>query len=241
MKLIRKIQGEKKGLKIAILGCVHGNEDYSLQIFKKLKNIKLLLGEIDCYLVNEEAFKLNKRFVDIDLNRSFNLKEGLYEVGLASKIKDKLSKYDYIIDMHSTTSKSPPFLIYVNEILNNNKFINAFNIQKRVLISNAQYSLIYQFENAISIEISIALGKNLAINKGFKYILNFLSSFNLINKNITPLRYFENYICVGKMKINNQLKDFNLTYVDNEYVYPILSGEVEYANSNCFKVKKFYL
>ena len=90
MKLIRKIIGKNKGKKIAILGCVHGNEDYSLKVFKKLKKISLKSGEIDFYLVNEQAYSKKTRFIDTDLNRSFNLNKVSYEVNLTKTIKEKI-------------------------------------------------------------------------------------------------------------------------------------------------------
>ncbi|MCA9460433.1 MAG: succinylglutamate desuccinylase/aspartoacylase family protein, partial [Nanoarchaeota archaeon] len=119
MKLIRKIKSNKNGPKIAILGCVHGNETYSLKVFKRLKKINLLSGGIDFYLVNKVAFEKKRRFIDTDLNRSFNINEKSYEVNLAKEIIKILESYNYIIDLHSTTSKTNPFLIYVNENLKN--------------------------------------------------------------------------------------------------------------------------
>jgi len=97
MKLLRKIKGEKCGPKVAILGCVHGNEIYSLNVFRRLKNIKLLFGEIDFYLVNVKAYEMGERFVDMDLNRCFNLNENNYEtlvVKLAIQSSGKVA-YDF--------------------------------------------------------------------------------------------------------------------------------------------------
>jgi len=238
MKLIRKIIGKNKGKKIAILGCVHGNEDYSLKVFKKLKKISLKSGEIDFYLVNEQAYSKKTRFIDTDLNRSFNLNKVSYEVNLTKTIKEKIKTYDYIIDMHSTTSKTPPCLIYTNRELEKNDVINLFNIKRRVYIPNSEFSLISQFKNAVSIEISIKNEERNAIRKGEKYILSFLSNLNLINKNCIKIKNYENYICTGKIDIEKNFKDFKITKINSEYLYPMLSGEVNYENQDCFKLKK---
>lgn len=240
MKLIRTIQSENKGPSIAILGCTHGNEDYSLKIFKRLKKINLLFGKVDFYLVNQSAYEKKVRYIDTDLNRSFNLTIDNYETKLANKIKTKLKQYDYIIDIHSTTSKTAPFLIYVNEDLEKTNFLNLFNIKKRVFIPNSTFSLISQFEKAVSIEISIINGYGVAIKNGEKYILSFLSNFNLIESKIKPLKIIEKYICVGKINKNNKLKDFKLVNIGGDKFYPMLSGEVKYGELYCFKLKKVY-
>lgn len=247
MKIIKTIQNKNKNdvnrLKIAILSCVHGNENYSLKIFKRLKKINLLYGTLNLYLVNELAHKQNKRFIDTDLNRSFNLNKNnkeSYEINLSKQIITKLKKYDYIIDMHSTTSKTNPFLIYINKELEKSFFLNSFNICKKVYIPNAEFSLIGQFKNAISIEISISNGYKSAIKNGTKYIESFLTNLKLIDKKIINNKYFENYICIGTTNKNSKLKDFKLTKTNNKYFYPMLSGEVSYTNLKCFKLIKQY-
>jgi len=238
MELIRKIIGKNKDKKIAILGCVHGNEDYSLKIFKRLKKINLKSGEIDFYLVNKKAYNKKTRFIDTDLNRSFNLEEKSHEVNLAKKIKKELEQYDYIIDIHSTTTKTPPCLIYTNKELEKNNTLKLFNIKKRVYIPNSEFSLISQFKKATSIEISVKKGEKYAIRKGEKYILSFLSNLNLINKNSVKIENYENYICTGKIEQSKKFKNFKSTKINSEYLYPMLSGEINYENQDCFQLKK---
>lgn len=241
MKLIRKIKSINIGPKIAILGCVHGDEIYSLSVFRRLKKINLLKGEIDFYLVNYEAYLKRKRFIDGDLNRSFNTNLNNYESNLTKIICEKLKNYDYIVDIHSTTSNTNPFLIYVNPKLNNDSFLDYFNIKKRVFIPNAKYSLISQFENAISIEISISSKLKYAINKAEKYLLSFLKNLKIIEGHTSITKFKEDYICIGKIKKDNNLKDFKLTKIDGEFIYPMLSKEVNYGQKYCFKLKRVYL
>ena len=246
MKLIRTIQNTKNKEndtnqpKIAILGCVHGNENYSLKVFKQLKKINLKSGIIDFYLVNQKAHQKKVRFIDQDLNRSFNSTENNLEITLAKQIKQKLNNYEYIIDIHSTTSKTPPFLIYTNEELENSHFLNSFNIKRKVYIKNAKFSLIGQFQNAIAIEISLKNGNKIAMKNAKKYILSFLANNNLINKPKNKINYTETYTNIGKTKKNNKLKDFKLTKITGEQYYPMLSGKTKYKNLYCFKLKRKY-
>lgn len=237
MKLIRSLKSKNKGLKIAILGCVHGNENYSLKVFRKLKKISLVNGEVDFYLVNEKAFEKNKRFIESDLNRSFNQNLKTYEGKMSEEIKVKLKNYDFIIDMHSTTSVTNPFLITVSKkIIENNEMLESFGIKKCVYIPKGDYSLIGQFENAVSIEISIKNYKA-AIKNGLKYITNFLKSKEMIEGkiNLVQLEKYEGY---GMCDKDNSFRDFKLSFRDGEYFYPMLGGETEHGHLKCFKLKK---
>lgn len=246
MKLLRNIRGEEvdSGPRVAVLGCVHGNEVYSLGVFKRLKNINLLFGELDFYLVNEGAYRLGKRFVDLDLNRSFNSDLDNYETNLSKEVDCVLKDYDYIIDLHSTTSRTTPFLIYVDSGLFDLGVLDLFNIKKRVFIPNASFSLISQFKNAVSIEISICSGLGYAINLGEKYIISFLRNLGLVSEVSSSdfgLSYFENYECFGKVSKNNSFRDFKLTKSESgELFFPMLSGEVSYENLFCFKLRRKY-
>ena len=85
------INNEKK--KVFVVGGTHGNEFTGVYLVKKLRS----LGLKDNYkkitpffeLGNEEAFRLNKRYVDHDLNRCFS-KDFLLDLVLSSSSSPKL-------------------------------------------------------------------------------------------------------------------------------------------------------
>ena len=56
-------------MKILVIGGMHGNEMLGIDLVKSLQEDPL--ENIDSVLANEEAIKVNKRFVKQDLNRSF--------------------------------------------------------------------------------------------------------------------------------------------------------------------------
>ena len=110
----------KKINKVAIVGGTHGNEltgVYTLYYFLKNKElIRRTSFSSDCFLANEEAVKLSRRYKDIDLNRSFSLGDlknnnlKAYENIRARELnemigpKDGHARYDFMIDMHSSTA-----------------------------------------------------------------------------------------------------------------------------------------
>ena len=106
---------------IAITGGTHGNELTGVYLVKKWqKNPELLRRsnfETITKLMNLQAIKEVRRYVDQDLNRSFGLSElgndelENYEAKLAKELNFELgekgseeSKVDFIVDLHTTTA-----------------------------------------------------------------------------------------------------------------------------------------
>ncbi len=98
-------------MKVVISGGVHGNELIGIYVVKKMqhdffetKNIS-----VDFLLANPKAIKLNRRYIDYDLNRAFG-KEALtqdshlYEFERAKVIEQRLKNCDFLIDLHTTTA-----------------------------------------------------------------------------------------------------------------------------------------
>ncbi len=96
---------------VLIFGGTHGNEwtgiavikNYETYFKEKYPNLRLKFIHS-----NPEAYKINKRFKDEDLNRAFefvNEKRSTYENQRARELKEIISKEDcFIIDIHTTTS-----------------------------------------------------------------------------------------------------------------------------------------
>ncbi len=96
-------------MKIAIIGGTHGNEPVGIEVIKnlELKKEASSVHEYDCFLANPMALKEKKRFVDTDLNRSFGAKGtrlGNEETESARLTSEISGKYDFILDLHTTTS-----------------------------------------------------------------------------------------------------------------------------------------
>ena len=118
--------------KLAITGGTHGNELTGVYLVKKWqKNPKLLKRngfDTITQLMNLQAIKEVRRYIDHDLNRSFGLNDlmddGLntYEGKLAKELNTRLGqkgnptpKVDFIVDLHTTTANMGLSIVVSNE------------------------------------------------------------------------------------------------------------------------------
>lgn len=106
---------------VAIVGGTHGNESNGVYLQRALKASGVCGEGFDVVLLeaNPEAVRLNRRYVDVDLNRCFlekdlygEKKEGL-EWNRAQEIdrligpkKSQKPRADLVIDLHNTTSNT---------------------------------------------------------------------------------------------------------------------------------------
>ena len=145
-RLIGKIKGKPNGPTIVFFGGIHGNETAGVfalkEVFEKIKETQVL-GTIYGISGNLKALKTNQRFIDKDLNRvwlkenlnqlenktNLNNEEGeqqeLYRI-LKHILKEEEGPF-YFIDLHTTSSKTLPF-ITINDALINRKFSSLFPV-----------------------------------------------------------------------------------------------------------------
>ena len=107
--------------KLAITGGTHGNELTGVYLVKKWQNNPKLIErstfETTTQLMNLQAIKEVRRYVDHDLNRSFSMSDladdklDTYEAKLAKELNSVLGKkgsetpkVDFIVDLHTTTA-----------------------------------------------------------------------------------------------------------------------------------------
>lgn len=101
--------------KIAIVVGTHGDEFVDLN--SDLKSGKNEYYRWEQIVANPKAVAKNKRFIDVDLNRSFpgDGKSAHHEQKLAVKLSQKLQNYDIVLDIHKTTSYMPDTL-FINSV-----------------------------------------------------------------------------------------------------------------------------
>ena len=100
--------------KIAIVGGTHGNELTGVYAIEKLarfpERLRQYCFEVVTLLANPQAVAANRRYLDRDLNRSFDNNDLVnpaltgYEEKRAKEIAAELQNVDLIIDLHSSTS-----------------------------------------------------------------------------------------------------------------------------------------
>ncbi|WP_370390292.1 succinylglutamate desuccinylase/aspartoacylase family protein [uncultured Winogradskyella sp.] len=145
-RIFHHIIGKTPGSTLVFFAGIHGNENAGVKALDMvLPNIKpeQIRGEIYGVYGNIKALKAKRRFLDSDLNRMWTT-ERLTALKHKSEYKeedqeqlelnafiDKLlstnSKPIYFIDLHTTSSKTLPF-ITINDALINRKFSKCFPV-----------------------------------------------------------------------------------------------------------------
>lgn len=104
--------------RVVITGGTHGNEWTGIQVIQHYQEYfkqKFPTLQLEFILANPEAYKINRRFIDEDLNRAFqflNENKSSYEHTRAQEIKSIITKSPcFVLDLHTTTSNMGSTLI----------------------------------------------------------------------------------------------------------------------------------
>ena len=145
-RLISKLEGTKKGITVVVFAGIHGNENSGIfaiqEVFKRIEQFDIN-GAIYGISGNLKALELNKRFIDQDLNRIWtfeNLERLIRKKELNTEEKEQSELFDllneivslnpgpfYFIDLHTTSSKTLPF-ITISDALINRRFSKLFPV-----------------------------------------------------------------------------------------------------------------
>lgn len=227
---------------------VHGNEHSPVNAAKRVLNQ-------DQYLVcNPQALQINRRFVESDLNRSFPGVQGMtLEERIAQKLIKLLANKPLVLDVHTATCATPPFIITTNLSEKHIDLVRRTGIKKVVLMSRefgAGKSLIDFAQTGISLEsgrekstktqeiIEKIIFKTIA-NQSTKTSLDIFEVVKTMVKSkpkellLTEVRSFK-LIKVGTIITNLGRKaEFDF--------YPVLARSKNYPNFLCLMVKKINL
>lgn len=246
-------------MKIIINIATHGDEKIGVAVTKNLKKLNIKKNTLAIQVANKRAFRLNKRFVDQDLNRSFSgKKNGNYEERRAYELSPIIKSADLIMDIHSTTSSSKDAVVVTKLDKKTMEYVKVIQ-PKRVLIMNATKNNALISQAKIGIAFEYGKDKDLeTIRKttlGIKKLLNYLGIINIKIKNrkinteyfevgsIVPkpngfklIRGIKNYKMIKKGSIYATKKDEKMKAKNN--FYPILFGEKKYENFFGFSGRK---
>lgn len=214
---------------IGVVVCTHGNETIGLEVFNKKKY------QYPFFIGNPYAFEKNKRFIDLDLNRIFPGKlNGNYEEHRAYHLKKNLSKFKYVIDIHSSTNDIELFAIITKPNQEKIRFVKRLGVKKLVIMNNtiaSGKSLIDHVNNGVSLEIGPHNNKNDNLNK-LMNVFKHLETNNINN----DLEIFEVY---DKLLDSDVIvENFIPITINKETFYPVLVGEKYTDNFVCFKARK---
>lgn len=171
--------------KVIIFGGTHGNEwtgvmavnKYATALQSEFKDLELIFVH-----ANPEAYKINRRFKDEDLNRAFQFlhedRPHSYENGRARELKAMIDKEPcFVLDLHTTTSNmgntviishDEPLNFHVAANLSKNlsdtRVILSPDPNKKYLASQSQYGMMIEvgpvangLVNGVVLEATLAL------------------------------------------------------------------------------------
>lgn len=250
-------------MKVLLNMATHGDEKIGLKVVEAIKKIKITNGLLATNIANKRAFKLGKRFIDQDLNRSFpGCPTGNYEKRLAYKLSPIINSVDVVIDIHSTTSNLKNAIIITRLNKKTKKCIEAISpdyvllmtvTKNNALISGAKIGIAFEYgsdNDNVSLKNTIVGVKrllahlNMISDDYLNETRNYPIFFNVyktipkpkgakLNKNI------RNCILVKKGQVYAKVKDKSII-ADNNF-FPILFGEKKYEDIFGFAAKKMFI
>lgn len=145
--------------KILILGSQHGNELLGETLHAYIQKQRPELLPYITYLPgNIRARQQNVRYIESDLNRSYNGRRTTYEERRAGRILAYIKRhaFDLVLDMHTTTCQQPPCLIVASPDGAIAPFLRASSIDTVVHMNHdiVRTSLIGVCPEAVSIEVN---------------------------------------------------------------------------------------
>lgn len=170
-------------MKVLVIGGMHGNEPLGIELVERL--MKEPIKGVTATIANPQAKKINKRFTESDLNRSFPGDNDTYEGQRAKELLKLCQQFDIVLDFHNTHCSNND-CVFIGEKAKP-LLINAagFMSLSRVIVAN--YDCINKYAtNCVSIEISLDSPRN-NTNEWMRIIEELaeaesLASYNTIEK-----------------------------------------------------------
>lgn len=145
--------------RVLLLGSQHGNEPLGdiLKVYIRGHAVDLL-PYVTFKTANLKAKRSGVRYIESDMNRSYDTKLNTYESRRAATILQYIhdGKYDLILDLHTTNCIQPPSILVRSVASANANFLRATHIGKIIEMrhSIAETSLIGRHDDVMSIEVS---------------------------------------------------------------------------------------
>ncbi|MCM2325595.1 MAG: succinylglutamate desuccinylase/aspartoacylase family protein [Candidatus Woesearchaeota archaeon] len=228
---------------------MHGDEilgkDIARRIKKEFPEIEILEG-------NPRAIKNKKRFMKKDLNRIFPGKiDGDYEEKLAHDLKRRLKRFDYVIDIHTTTTVSEPFLIMTKKTAGIKELVDAFPL-KDVVFMNDDIAKSKALIDHVKCGVSVEFTKGITLDSAYETIKETIENI-CSKKKVEEKRYYEiikiiekakdldfisgirNFELIGKDTVIAQSRDVVL--ISKEEFYPVFYGQKSFFGFLCMKAR----
>jgi succinylglutamate desuccinylase len=227
---------------ILLILATHGDEKIGLETVKILENCSLE-KYFDILIANPKACKNNKRFIDVDLNRSYpgNLKSDKYEQKIAAENLLVAKKYKYVIDIHEASQGTDDFIIVPRKELSKQFPLKYINLETVLLWPDPRGPLGQVLKNAVELEFgSKNRNRNMMANKCAMILDNFIKNvYGLPQGKIKPTqKIFYVYDKLSADKTKQKLIDFKKIKIKKEEFYPLLTNQYLMEGIVCYKMKK---
>jgi succinylglutamate desuccinylase len=197
---------------IQFVTVVHGNEPIPVLALASLG--------VNQIVANPKALQDKVRFIEKDLNASFGTGGETYEEKRARELLRQVLKDKLILDLHTFSAKSEPFVVIVDlKMLN---FARSLGF-KRIVYMNHNIKrghALINYKNGVSVE----LGEH-NDPKSFERTIKLVKRIR--NGNISRGKSFV-YEVYGIIKDRGDYENFKLFKNKKESFYPILAGEKAY-------------
>lgn len=146
-------------MKILLIGSQHGNERLGDAFYAHLcANYPEVALHTTFLLGNPRAYKQNVRYIESDLNRSYDPVLSTYESRRARVIKRYIDRgnFDLVLDLHTTACKQAPSLLIPSLTPERRAYLKVSFIDKIVIMRHpiVRSSLMYQHPQIIAVEVN---------------------------------------------------------------------------------------
>lgn len=229
--------------KILLLASQHGNELLGEKLFEYIRTFR---KDIEPFVVfkiaNKEAHQKKVRYIDSDMNRSYDKEPRTYEDHQAKQLLEYLrtKNFSLVLDLHTTRCEQPPSFIIGSVTEEVKKYIRASSIEYIVQMTHdiVRSSLIGNYPQSLSLEVQ----DNALSNSLYSDLCDDIARYVHDEALSTKRNYFKVIDLLYKTELDTtqvkQLKNFELSTFG---FYPILVGENSYkkqTNYLGFKAKR---
>lgn len=229
-RVLFDIKGQNKGPTIVFFGGIHGNEPagiFALETVLSKLETKNVGGSIYAISGNLKALKEGKRYINKDLNRLWTQKDIdalLQSRSLVSEHHEQLEIYNliheillknkgpfYFIDLHTTSSKTLPF-ITINDAIINRKFSEQFPVPIVLGIEEYLQGPLLSYINTLGY---VSLGFESGQHNSKNAISNCVAFINLVLKQtkVVPHLDFDKNYKTLKIAAQSIDKFFEIAYL----------------------------
>ena len=229
-RVLFDIKGQNKGPTIVFFGGIHGNEPagiFALETVLSKLETKNVGGSIYAISGNLKALKVGKRYINKDLNRLWTQKDIdalLQSRSLVSEHHEQLEIYNliheiilknkgpfYFIDLHTTSSKTLPF-ITINDAIINRKFSEQFPVPIVLGIEEYLQGPLLSYINTLGY---VSLGFESGQHNSKNAISNCVAFINLVLKQtkVVPHLDFDKNYKTLKIAAQSIDKFFEIAYL----------------------------